>query len=414
MGRARETVSLLASNSPWAPALLLILLFALAATPLFRPADSPPIAAGRRVSTLDGLRGFLALSVFIHHTLVYRTWLAEGVVREPADRLYAFLGPFGVSQFFMITGFLFWSQVVARSGKPDWVALYIGRIFRIGPLFLAAVAIMLVIVFAITGGRLHDTPLRLGLEIASWAVPLGFHYGPPVNGYAGTAALMGVLWTLRYEWLFYASLIVTALAVRWKPGAWVLPAVTLVAMFAVMLFRAPRPLVAHAPFAALFCVGMLVASRRMKSARFETPLASAVGVALVLFALAVFRTAYAVLPICVLGAFFFLVANGTSLFGLLVRRPARRLGNVSYGIYLLHVLVLVSAFQIAGVRPLYLASPLGHWLVVFAVGVVLVALATLTHALVERPGVELGRRAQRWARRLTGHHKDRAGVAATP
>ncbi len=44
------------------------LLFALVSTPLFRTADSPPIAEKSRIEEFDGLRGFLALSIFFHHT----------------------------------------------------------------------------------------------------------------------------------------------------------------------------------------------------------------------------------------------------------------------------------------------------------------------------------------------------------
>jgi len=40
-------------------------LLLLAASPLFRMADAPPNPRGGRVCTLDGLRGFLALGVFV-------------------------------------------------------------------------------------------------------------------------------------------------------------------------------------------------------------------------------------------------------------------------------------------------------------------------------------------------------------
>jgi peptidoglycan/LPS O-acetylase OafA/YrhL len=49
---------------------------------------------------------------------------------------------------------------------------------------------------------------------------------------------------------------------------------------------------------------------------------------------------YAAGPIILLGGAFFLIISGAKLFSLLSSRPARRLGNVSYGIYLLQELIM--------------------------------------------------------------------------
>ncbi len=53
---------------------------------------------------------------------------------------------------------------------------------------------------------------------------------------------------------------------------------------------------------------------------------------------------------------FFPLATGCTLFGLLTMHSARRLGDISYGIYLLQGLVLVSLFRRPSVRPFTLAS----------------------------------------------------------
>jgi peptidoglycan/LPS O-acetylase OafA/YrhL len=59
--------------------------------------------------------------------------------------------------------------------------------------------------------------------------------------------------------------------------------------------------------------------------------------ALLLAVLCLFPSAYTAAPIILLGGAFFLIANGASLFGLLNTKPAVRLGNVSYGLYLLQL-----------------------------------------------------------------------------
>ena len=48
--------------------LTMALLLGLASTPLLTLADPPPTDVAVRVSTIDGLRGLLALAVFFHHT----------------------------------------------------------------------------------------------------------------------------------------------------------------------------------------------------------------------------------------------------------------------------------------------------------------------------------------------------------
>jgi hypothetical protein len=56
----------------------MILLIALASTPMLASADAPPSSLPQRVVTLDGLRGFLAFAVFFHHSSIYHRFLLGG------------------------------------------------------------------------------------------------------------------------------------------------------------------------------------------------------------------------------------------------------------------------------------------------------------------------------------------------
>src|SRR5688500_16089594 len=96
----------------WLYFALLGLLMAFINLPVFRRLDAAPGTAVR-YGTLDGLRGFLALSVFTFHLVLTRDFLVTGEWEPPRSRFYSFLGPLGVSLFFMITGFLFWSKLLA-------------------------------------------------------------------------------------------------------------------------------------------------------------------------------------------------------------------------------------------------------------------------------------------------------------
>jgi peptidoglycan/LPS O-acetylase OafA/YrhL len=314
--------------------------------------------------------------------------------RPPADRLYALLGPLGVALFFMITGFLFWCQIIDNAGSPDWIKLYVGRAFRLGPLYLVAIFAVFLVAFAATGFHIQEPAARIIYEIVSWAAPLGFHMGPPINGYAHASDLIGVIWSLRYEWLFYASLAGTWVFARDSRLAWAFPATALLASLAFIQFPIIGRVALQAPFIALFAAGMLTAALRPLAGRLRlNRLAfSVLAGTLLLAVLSLFDNAYTVLPICMVGGAFFLVANGCSLFGLLNTRPARRLGNISYGLYLLQLLVIAGALSPAPIRQFALTSPIGYWLVTAATAAALVIIATASHALVERPGIEAGRR----------------------
>jgi peptidoglycan/LPS O-acetylase OafA/YrhL len=73
------------------------------------------------------------------------------------------LGPFGVSMFFMITGYLFYSQLLKGKGRPNWKKLYIGRVFRIIPLYWFAVALVVFGVAIHSNWRLNVSPIQFFL-----------------------------------------------------------------------------------------------------------------------------------------------------------------------------------------------------------------------------------------------------------
>lgn len=77
-----------------------------------------------RFATIDGLRGFLAFFVFLHHSCIWYFYLRSGKWEVPPSNLYTHFGESSVALFFMITGFLFLSKLIEdRSKKIDWERL---------------------------------------------------------------------------------------------------------------------------------------------------------------------------------------------------------------------------------------------------------------------------------------------------
>ena len=196
----------------WPYFAITIVLVLFASTRLLGSADFPPTMAPVRVQTIDGLRGFLALGVFFHHAAVFHQYLLTGYWAVPPSRFYANLGQIGVALFFMITGYLFWTQILKAKGRPNLLRLYIGRAFRIVPLYLLLAFVVLLSVGFLTGWHLREPPIALAKHIVIWLAG-GIIAGGDVNGY-GTIVIGGVTWSLHYEWEFYASLLITSLFAR--------------------------------------------------------------------------------------------------------------------------------------------------------------------------------------------------------
>ena len=98
----------------WPYFILMATVVGLAATPVFRFIDTSP-KVDERYTTIDGLRGFLALSVFVFHLIVTHEFIETGRWEVPSSRFYALLGPVGVSLFFMIRVFCFGENCCART-----------------------------------------------------------------------------------------------------------------------------------------------------------------------------------------------------------------------------------------------------------------------------------------------------------
>ncbi len=301
------------------------------------------------------------------------------------------LGQVGVALFFTITGFLFWGKLLAEGGRPNWRSLYLGRVFRIGPLYVAAIAALIVIVLARSGWRLHGTLFGLVKGCAWWLALGALGPGPDLNRLTDTwIILAGVTWTLQYEWWFYAALLPLAL-IATAGGRW--PILSCLGGFAIALTATDAVVALPVTCATLFGAGMIAATVRVDALVAAVPpvLASALAAALIAATFA-FPSVNRVGAILALTGAFTLIASGCDLFGLLATRAARRLGDISYGLYLLQGPVLATVFASSPVRAFALVSDARHAAVILGCAVTLMVVSTLAFVAIERPGIVWGRR----------------------
>jgi peptidoglycan/LPS O-acetylase OafA/YrhL len=343
---------------------------------------------------LESMRGLLALAVVVHHALVYYFLLYHHTseISGPHANFYTQLGTAPVTLFFFITGFLFWSKLIANP-KQQPVKFLAARLRRLGPAYLAGAALVLTLVAVFSHFRLHDSPIAVARD----AVRVVLGETPIINGLSFAPWLWGVTWTLQFEFLFY--LLVPFLG--WF--AQTLRRTLLFVGICNLLYvgslanrdnqwhmRGYYPLHTLLHFlGATFCVGVITAHlvrnekvRKLARSAWAAPLA----LALIAFTLVFLPPWYGPRESLLLAVPFVVIACGGSFWGAL-RKPALLfLGQISYSVYLIHCMlfaaILIPLYNVFGAE---MQSPALFWTIILLMGPIIVGMATLWNHTFELP-----------------------------
>ena len=377
--------------SLWPVVIVYGLVLAIAALLAKRVAVPP---ADGRFSTLDGLRGFLAFGVFIHHGAVWYFYLRTGAWEHPESVFYANLGQDSVALFFMITGFLFWTKLLdGRTRDFDWTRLYASRVLRLTPLYFFTMAVGGLMLAIAMHFQLLEPARRVAVEAVRW---LSFTIlgTPPVNGSKEAfVVIAGVTWTLPYEWLFYCALPLAAplLGVR---ARWPLLVGALLVTAGMIHYVKPET-VYLACFGGGIFTAYLVRSPVFR-ARARAPYAAVFAVAALGAAMFLFSTLQSPALILLTTAFAIITA-GNTLGGLLAWPAARLAGEITYSVYLLHGLVLFAVFHfLLGTERAASFTAFQHWLVIFACVPLTVLVCCLTFRWIEAPAMQRSTKVSLW------------------
>jgi len=331
-----------------------------------------------RLEFLDAVRGLAALLVVLQHVL-------EGF---PALRPFLTrfnLGAMGVAAFFLVSGFII---PFSLERANDLLRFWIGRFFRIWPLYLLTL-------FVVTAG----VYLR-------FATPMpGYAEGVPRTTLVNLTTLqhllrqpsaIGAYWTLSYETLFYAACSVLFLLRIVKRADFFVPICT--ALFVVKGAQGGSSFGFTLIFLA-FATGMLVCRSTFgEIPRRRAMIVGAIAASAVLATVASHAGRLAIQvdgresALCDVVSY----AAGYALFFTLYAlrrgefpRWLTYLGEISYSVYLVHGMLF--AFRLPGGLELH--------------GVLIVGLtallAPLTYRFVEQPAVAFGRRVAKTRTRIT-------------
>lgn len=343
----------------------------------------------RRIGCVDGLRGYLALLVMVHHFVI---WLQiaklGGTWSAPSIALLNQFGAAGVGLFFMTTGLVFYPRVLAGFRACDWRAVYISRIFRLLPAIVLSLLLIALVIMLRTGRKPDFTDAKPALI---WIFALG---EPPLLGYPDSGRLNAyVLWSLYFEWIFYLTILpacafASDVLRRLRLPSWLAPACLLAFSLAAFMTLKPPGLPQYLPS---FAVGMLAYECQRHPAlaqRLRGPVVTLAAALLLVAGMTSFATPYTTaLPF--FSFFFACVACGNDFGGLLRTRGALVLGECSYGIYLSHGVALdILYVDFAGLVGRLSAAQLRILLPISAIAVTIIA--TANFLLIERPAIRLG------------------------
>jgi len=350
-----------------------------------------------RFAGIDGLRGYLAFGVFVHHSIITWIFLRTGVIDFPPNNFYSQLGQGSVALFFMITGFLFWDRLLTHGRKHDWLAFAVSRLFRLYPLYLPLMLAVFVTVFYLQNWELKEPVGQIITQTLGW---LTFDR-PDVNGYHQTGMLISnVTWTLAYEVFFYLSLPLAGMLFIYR-GGWVQTVLCLIGIYALyQVVGWEHSLKKH--FLASFLGGIAAAYWIRKPhllAWSKSPLAGIIALVALIIAFTAFKRAFALAPLLLLTVFFVIVASGNLLFGALRSRSIRWMGEISYSTYLLHGFVLwLMVQQLPQMLHLDAREAWIYLPLMALCSCLLIVISSLTYVYIEKPGIQSGKNTLYWLR----------------
>lgn len=353
-------------------------------------------------ASIDGLRGFLALFVFLHHSIY---WFSYAQTRNwnfsSTSGLFMNFGHASVSLFFMLTGFLFSLKLIdGRKREIDWLRLYCSRFMRLTPLYF----LLSLSIFAIVAYNSHvvtyEPTATLISEAIDWLLfVIPGH--PDINTHANTHLIpAGVIWTLPYEWYFYLMLPLMGLIIGSKTksasGIWLIISTVCLASFSY--WKLDVNLLYAFVGGALAAVIVRTEWLRQHLTGKGTNIAA---LACLVAGYSCFGGNINFTRLVIFTTAFTLLACGANLFGILTTRAARALSTISYGVYLLHGITLYVVIMYVVPQEYRSNLSIGrYWVFIFFLTPVLIGLSSLSWHFIELPAINSASKLARWIRSI--------------
>lgn len=302
---------------------------------------------------IEGIRGYLAYFVFLHHSYIWYYYLHIGEWTEPKIKIFNQLGIGSVSIFFIITAFLFTNKLLSKK-EINWLFFLKNRFFRLFPIYIIAISILIFIVLILSNFKLN-VPIGYFInQCFNWVI-FTFTSQGDINNIENTFIIIsGVTWTLKYEILFYSLLpFLYFLITKRKENIFTI----FISLILAILFFAKED-VRYILFL-YFLGGILVAFlshyNKLKFLHKNILLSSTalIGFILNLF---LFHSSENIISVIILTFLFANIICENKIFSIIKGKTSQVFGQISYSMYLFHgiILFILNIFVIKREYLLYL------------------------------------------------------------
>jgi peptidoglycan/LPS O-acetylase OafA/YrhL len=366
----------------------------------------------QRFTQLDSLRGLAALFVvFLHISLIFpETHLSKLLLEYSPLRLLV-SGSEAVILFFVLSGFVL-SRPFYTNSNSNYFTFLIKRILRIYSPYIFAVILSILCARIFYQGKIEG--------LSDW---FNVIWTGKISGIVVTDHLLlvktflsnlnPVIWSLVHEMrisIIFPLIMIFIVKMNWKKGVLFGISLSLLSTILFLTFKVGNDgveMINTLHYTSMFVLGAIISkyfssitNRVIKMSRIQKFLLFGFGIMMYIYAKPSFVIATFIYPdiapfyrtvldswFVAVGSMILIVFSVSSrLFSkILTFSPIRYLGKISYSLYLSHILVLVSMFQLLhGAVPVLLICLLSL--------VTSIAISSLMYHFIELPSITLSKR----------------------
>jgi peptidoglycan/LPS O-acetylase OafA/YrhL len=251
------------------------------------------------------------------------------------------------------------------------------------PMYFISILAILVIILFESNFEAKESVFTILKSTLSWLF-FTINGSNEINGFKSTYLIdAGVTWTLPYEWMFYFLLPILALAFKLKVNLKII--ISFTCIFILIAFLNKARFVPFLPFICGVLSAILIHKYNFRE-YLKKNIFSLIGIILLGGSIIFTHQGNKPIPILISTFFFIVIASGNTFFGILSHNFSRRLGQITYSIYLIHGIVLFLVFNyLVGYERASKLTEIEHWGLISLCIFPIILISQLTFKYIELP-----------------------------
>ncbi|CAN7713192.1 acyltransferase [Paenibacillus sp. LjRoot153] len=352
----------------------------------------------RRYDQLDSLRGLAASSVLLSHLIFPSFYLIDKIKNTPLHIFWA--GHEAVILFFLLSGFVL-SLPFHNNKKTRYRDYLVKRICRIYIPYIASIILSILLMTTLAHTSIPELGNWFnGNRISSLSSESLIGHFLFLGDYNSTE-INPVVWSLVHEMrisLIFPLLMFFVIRLGWKKNIALSLACTVIYYLCIKTINYNIPFIYSIHYIGFFTVGALLAKHRQFIHDLYLKLTNSLKYTIMIVGVMAYTYTYWFFPnsaylhvtlindwVVAIGSCIFIIfsLNSNILKKILLLKPIHFIGQTSYSLYLFHIPLLLTLFNI-----FYEKMPI--WLIAVIAFVFSYIFAGITYYLIEKPSIKLG------------------------